>query len=168
MHETLTYSSIIFSPREEVWAFYSDPNNLNSISPAFARLSVERADVPLRPGSQVVINKLWLLKIRWHLQVVELTANHHFIDQQISGPFRFWRHTHTFEPSDVGTRLTDRVEFALPPLLHWLAAPFVHLLLKIYFVHRHRLTRHYLEGRGIRRKLHRYTTIRMNRASPQS
>lgn len=167
MRYTFSYSSVIFVPREEVWAFYNDTKNLNQISPHYARVKIERADVPMQSGSELMIITLWPPKMRWHVQVIEYVHNHHFVDQQISGPFRFWRHTHLFEPSDVGTRLTDKVEFSLAPLVHWFAAPPVHLLLKHYFVHRHRMTRTLLENRGIHRKQHRFETISMKRFSPQ-
>jgi len=167
MRHTFTHSSIVFVPREEVWAFYSDTKNLNQISPKYARVTIEHADLPMRSGSEVIVRTPWPLKMRWHVQVIDYVHNHHFIDQQISGPFRFWRHTHLFEPSDVGTRLTDKVEFTLPPLFHWFAAPIVHLLLKVYFAHRHRMTRQLLENRGAHRRPHRFETISMRRYSPE-
>lgn len=165
MRHKFSYSSIIFAPREEVWAFYCDPKNLNQISPKYARVKIERADVPMRVGSEIVIATRWLPKMLWHLKIVEHVANHHFIDQQMSGPFRFWRHTHLFEPSDVGTKLTDKIEFMLPPLIHWLAAPLVHLFLKMYFAHRHRMTRNFIESKGVRRRMPRYQTIAVDRHS---
>ncbi len=168
MRHKFSYSSIIFAPREEVWAFYCDTNNINQISPSYARVKIERADAPIRAGSEIIITTLLPPKMRWHVKVVEYIANHHFIDQQISGPFRFWRHTHLFEPSDVGTKLTDKVEFTLPPLIHWLATPIVHLLLKMYFAHRHHMTRNLIESRGVRRRMPRFKTISVDRQSLNS
>lgn len=38
-----------------------------------------------------------------------------FVDQQQSGPFRSWRHEHTFDPLPSGaTLMTDRVDFSSP------------------------------------------------------
>jgi hypothetical protein len=52
-----------------------------------------------------------------------------FVDEQEKGPYRVWRHTHTFEPRDGGTLLGDHVVFAVPggplaPLLRrWWVEP---------------------------------------------
>jgi len=48
----------------------------------------------------------------------EYTANHHFCDLQVTGPFRYWRHCHLVNPemhADVaGTRITDVVDYQWP------------------------------------------------------
>ncbi|MGH4035897.1 SRPBCC family protein [Actinomycetota bacterium Odt1-20B] len=51
----------------------------------------------------------------------------HFVDEQVSGPFRRWYHAHYFEPDgDGGTRMRDVIEFTAPlgplgRLAEWLA-----------------------------------------------
>jgi ligand-binding SRPBCC domain-containing protein len=37
-----------------------------------------------------------------------------FVDEQVRGPFRSWRHEHRFEDRAGGTRMTDVVEFTAP------------------------------------------------------
>lgn len=37
-----------------------------------------------------------------------------FVDEQVRGPFRFFRHEHLFAGAPGGTRMTDRIEFAAP------------------------------------------------------
>lgn len=37
-----------------------------------------------------------------------------FVDEMRRGPFRSWRHTHTFESTDRGTRMIDDVDYSLP------------------------------------------------------
>ena len=37
-----------------------------------------------------------------------------FVDEQVRGPFRSWRHEHRFEERAGGTRMTDVVDFAAP------------------------------------------------------
>jgi ligand-binding SRPBCC domain-containing protein len=46
-----------------------------------------------------------------------------FVDEQVSGPFRRWRHEHLFEADGAGTRMTDVIDFAAPagPLGHLVA-----------------------------------------------
>lgn len=37
-----------------------------------------------------------------------------FVDEQVSGPFRFWWHEHRFEPTSTGTVMIDVVNFSSP------------------------------------------------------
>ena len=37
----------------------------------------------------------------------------HFVDVQLRGPYRLWRHRHEFEDHDGGTRMRDVVEYEL-------------------------------------------------------
>ncbi|WP_440063605.1 SRPBCC family protein [Streptosporangium sp. OZ121] len=39
----------------------------------------------------------------------------HFVDEQVSGPFKHWYHAHHFQPYDQGgTAMRDVIEFAAP------------------------------------------------------
>jgi ligand-binding SRPBCC domain-containing protein len=54
--------------------------------------------------------------VTWRMtsQVVELDRPHRFVDVQVAGPFRRFRHEHVFVPTPGGTRMTDRVAFTAP------------------------------------------------------
>jgi hypothetical protein len=56
-----------------------------------------------------------------------VTGGRSFVDVQVKGPYRLWRHTHEFEPADGGTIVRDRVRYALPlgPLGELVAGPLV-------------------------------------------
>jgi ligand-binding SRPBCC domain-containing protein len=47
-------------------------------------------------------------------RIVALEAPRTFTDEMRRGPFKRWRHAHRFEPTDAGTLMRDRVEFASP------------------------------------------------------
>ena len=47
-------------------------------------------------------------------RVVETDPPHRFVDQQVRGPFRRFRHEHVFETDGAGTRMVDRVELQAP------------------------------------------------------
>ncbi|PWK87842.1 ligand-binding SRPBCC domain-containing protein [Lentzea atacamensis] len=55
--------------------------------------------------------------VRWRMTscITALDRPHHFVDEQVAGPFRRWHHAHHFEPDGRGgTRMRDVVEFAAP------------------------------------------------------
>jgi len=47
-------------------------------------------------------------------QITECDAPNRFVDEQVTGPFKRWRHEHAFEERDGTTTMTDTVEFASP------------------------------------------------------
>ncbi|MEO8694117.1 MAG: SRPBCC family protein [Acidimicrobiales bacterium] len=47
-------------------------------------------------------------------KVTELERPNRFVDEQVSGPFRTFRHEHCFEPLGRETMMVDRIEFDAP------------------------------------------------------
>lgn len=37
-----------------------------------------------------------------------------FVDEQVTGPFKTWRHVHLFETEADGTRMMDRIDYEVP------------------------------------------------------
>jgi ligand-binding SRPBCC domain-containing protein len=54
--------------------------------------------------------------ITWKMtsKITELDAPHSFLDEQVKGPFKLFRHQHRFEPTEAGTRMTDHIVFDAP------------------------------------------------------
>ena len=52
--------------------------------------------------------------MRWRTRIESFEAPERFVDVQLSGPYRCWRHVHEFEDMPGGTRVTDSVTYALP------------------------------------------------------
>ncbi|MBO1269322.1 SRPBCC family protein [Arthrobacter cavernae] len=52
--------------------------------------------------------------IRMTSRITQMDAPSSFTDEQLSGPFRYFRHTHEFLPDGGGTLMIDRVAFAAP------------------------------------------------------
>ena len=55
--------------------------------------------------------------VRWRMtaRVTAFEPPGYFVDEQVSGPFRRWRHEHHFEPDGHGgTVMRDVIEFAAP------------------------------------------------------
>lgn len=43
-----------------------------------------------------------------------MDAPDYFVDEQVKGPFRKFRHVHEFVQVPTGTKMVDRIEFAAP------------------------------------------------------
>lgn len=114
---------------ETVFAFFSDPGNLQRLTPPWLGFRIlTPAPLPVGEGARYDYRiSLRSLPLRWRTLIERWEPGVCFVDSQEKGPYALWRHIHTFEtlPSG-GTRLGDRVEYRLPfGILGRLALPFV-------------------------------------------
>lgn len=115
----------------EVFPFFGSACNLELITPPFLEFRIRRVrDEPLDAGSLIDYSlRLHRLPIRWRTLIEVWDPPHRFVDLQVRGPFRQWRHGHTFEASGDRTLASDVVDFDLycrplarTPLLAWVDA----------------------------------------------
>ncbi len=127
-------------PRDEVWAFFADPHNREAITPDFRRFHVVTPRPVATATGALIDYRLSLggVPFRWRTRIEDVLPGARFVDVQLRGPYRRWRHLHTFEDAPGGTRVGDRVEYELP--LGWLGdlahAAFVRRALRRIFDHR--------------------------------
>lgn len=104
-----------YSPAQ-IMDFYSDPCNLIPMTPA--RLCfrlLQPAPVTLTAGTRMNYSlRVFGVPVRWASQIVSWEPPSRFQDTQLSGPYRRWDHTHTFELGSDGTWVIDEVEYELP------------------------------------------------------
>lgn len=108
----------LFIPKKvnEVFPFFSDPYNLEQITPPFLNFKVlESTDKTVKRGTKIsYLLKLHGLPIKWKTDIEDCVEPSHFIDNQLKGPYKKWHHTHTFTPFAHGTLMHDRVLYKLP------------------------------------------------------
>lgn len=109
-------------PIEEVFAFFSNPANLDSITPPWLNFCMTTpGPIAMREGA-VLDYKLRVrgFPIRWRSKITAWEPPHRFVDEQIRGPYRLWNHEHKFEARNEGTLVVDHVHYAVPfdRLLH--------------------------------------------------
>lgn len=118
-------------PPDAVFPFFGNACNLERITPPFLRFRIRRVQGdPLEAGSRIDYSlRLHRLPVRWRTLIEIWDPPHRFVDLQIRGPFRQWRHQHTFEENAGRTLVTDVVDFDLycrplarTPLLAWIDA----------------------------------------------
>lgn len=143
MQHFFAYSSIVKANREKVWSLYADIAAINKISPPLAQVNIERVDLPLRAGSEIIFIGKYPPRLRWHARIEAFVAGSHFVDVQLSGPFASWRHEHIFIAQKDETEMIDRLTFTLKGgrLVNVLFTPAMTLLLRAYFSYRHDRTR---------------------------
>jgi ligand-binding SRPBCC domain-containing protein len=103
-------------PLDLVFAFFAQARNLERITPPWLRFELLEPE-PARVGEGTLIEyrlRLHRLPLRWTSRIEEWTPGHGFVDRQIRGPYRLWRHRHTFLADRDGTIVSDEVDYALP------------------------------------------------------
>lgn len=110
--------------REEVFAFFADASNLEAITPPFLRFRI-LSPLPIEMGTGARIEyalSLGGVPLRWCTRIAEWEPGVRFVDEQESGPYRLWRHSHRFEDEGGSTMMRDAVEYAEPlGVLGWAA-----------------------------------------------
>lgn len=113
---------------EETFTFFEDPRNLCEITPHWLDFRMcEREKCEVFEGAEFDYTIRWFgLQLPWKSRIVDYMPPERFTDIQVRGPYRSWRHVHTFEKIPEGTLTKDDVSYSLSPF----AAPFHGLLIK--------------------------------------
>ncbi len=103
-------------PVDEVFAFFSDANNLEAITPRQLQFHIlTPAPIRLETGARIDYQlKLYGVPVKWATLIESWEPPRQFVDVQLRGPYRVWRHTHRFATEGAGTRIFDDVEYELP------------------------------------------------------
>jgi hypothetical protein len=103
-------------PVEEVFAFFSDANNLEAITPRQLDFRIlTPGPIRLAAGARIDYQlRLYGIPLKWATLIERWEPPHEFGDVQLRGPYRVWRHTHRFVSEGAGTRIVDDVEYELP------------------------------------------------------
>jgi hypothetical protein len=99
---------------EAVFPFFADPRNLEAITPPWLHFEVLDSSTPeIREGTLIRYRlRLHGVPLRWCSRISLWEPPWRFVDEQVEGPYRLWRHQHTFEPRNGGTLASDWVEYA--------------------------------------------------------
>jgi ligand-binding SRPBCC domain-containing protein len=103
-------------PVEEVFAFFSDAGNLEAITPRQLNFRIlTPGPIRLEAGARIDYQlKLYGVPVKWATLIERWEPSHGFVDVQLRGPYRVWRHTHHFVSEGQGTRIVDDVDYELP------------------------------------------------------
>lgn len=114
---TLTVKQLVKAPVEAVWAFFSNAENLNRLTPSDLGFVITSSPVAEMYPGQIITYKIGifpLIKSNWVTEITFIKENSYFIDEQRFGPYKMWHHEHHFRSTENGTEMTDKVSLALP------------------------------------------------------
>lgn len=125
-------------PLDEVFAFFADAGNLETITPASVRFEIlAPPPIVMRVGLRIDYRlRVQGIPVRWQSEITGWDPPRSFVDEQRRGPYRLWIHEHGFEGRDGGTLVRDQVRYAVPGgtlVEHLVVRP----QLRRIFVHRH-------------------------------
>ena len=98
---------------EEAFAFFADATNLERLTPSWLNFEIV-TPTPIAMQAGTIIDyriRLYGVPIPWQTKIEIWEPGRRFVDLQVAGPYRWWRHEHRFEPSGGGTRVIDHVDY---------------------------------------------------------
>jgi len=103
---------------DEAWAFFSNPANLQAITPegmGFTIISRHHGDV-MYAGQLIEykVRPVAGIPIYWMTEITQVKDRAYFIDEQRFGPYSLWHHQHHFKEIPGGVEMTDIVHYKNP------------------------------------------------------
>lgn len=102
--------------REQLFPFFQDAHNLEAITPPFLNFRIMTpSPIDMKAGALIDYKlRLFLVPIRWRTIIERFEPPYLFVDRQLWGPFKLWRHLHKFYEVEGGTLMIDRVDYQIP------------------------------------------------------
>jgi ligand-binding SRPBCC domain-containing protein len=103
-------------PLETVFAFFSNPANLELVTPPWVGFRIlSRLPVEMKKGLLLdYAIRVHGIPLKWRSEITVWEPPFRFADVQLKGPYAVWHHEHRFEARHGGTLVTDEVEYAVP------------------------------------------------------
>ncbi|MGI9146135.1 MAG: SRPBCC family protein [Chloroflexota bacterium] len=138
------FESVIEASPERVFAFHERSDAITLLTPWWSGARVVHPAASLQAGERtLLVLGRWPLQIEWEAVHESYARPSGFVESQLRGPFRRWRHRHLVLPDGGGARLRDELQYELPggpflaPVLNLVLRPFLWRLFK----YRHSVTR---------------------------
>lgn len=113
---TFRQEQILPADRAAVFSFFADARNLEAITPPWLRFEIlTPGEIRMQVGTVIDYRlRLHGVPFCWRTEITAWEPAERFVDEQRRGPYRRWRHTHTFLDCAGGTLCRDEVEYAVP------------------------------------------------------
>jgi len=99
----------------DVFAFFADAGNLEAITPPLLRFRVVTPrPIVMGPGTLIRYRlRVHGVPLRWLTEITLWEPPHRFVDEQRTGPYALWEHTHTFDGDGDETIMRDVVRYRI-------------------------------------------------------
>ncbi len=120
MSKVYSFKTIQLIPTDinTAWNFFSDPNNLKTITPGNLGFKVISAFQGNHIYSGQVIeykvSPVLGIPLYWMTEITHVEDKKYFVDEQRFGPYSLWHHQHHFKEVYGGVEMTDIVHYKLP------------------------------------------------------
>ncbi|MHA6252623.1 SRPBCC family protein [Oceanobacillus sp. CAU 1775] len=124
----LTSSQKLPISLEEAWEFLSNPKQLENITDDDLSFKILH-ELPEEMFEGMImryrLRPFIGVRINWVAEITEIKEGNYFIDEQKSGPFRYWKHRHELTEIEGGVEIHDTVDYVMPfsilgRFVHWL------------------------------------------------
>ena len=103
---------------QEVWAFFSKPDNLKEITPSQLKFNViSKYHGDSIYAGQIIeykVSPLFGIPLYWMTEITHVKDSVYFVDEQRYGPYSMWHHQHHFKSIEGGVEMTDIVHYKNP------------------------------------------------------
>ncbi len=103
---------------DEAWDFFSNPANLNEITPPHMGFVVtsKHQGHKMYAGQIIryIVKPLLGIPLKWCTEITHVSDRSYFVDEQRFGPYTFWHHQHRFTAVPGGVLMEDILHYKLP------------------------------------------------------
>jgi ligand-binding SRPBCC domain-containing protein len=112
----LTSEVCLPRPGDEIFALFSDAFRLEELTPPWMAFHVvTKAPIAIQAGTRIDYRlRVHGIPMRWRSHISVWEPPLRFVDEQELGPYRYWRHEHSFEEEGEQTRVRDVVHYDVP------------------------------------------------------
>lgn len=102
---------------DKAWDFFSNPANLQAITPDELSFKILTPDLGRMYAGQVIeykVRPVLNIPVYWMTEITHVSDKKYFVDEQRFGPYSLWHHQHHFTANDKGVMMKDIVHYKLP------------------------------------------------------
>ena len=113
---TVQREQLVHASVSTVFHFFSDPMNLESITPPWLQFrTLNVSNVNGAAGTVIDYRlKQFGVSYRWRTLISTWEPEKRFVDEMVRGPYIKWHHEHTFATVDGGVLMRDSVTYRIP------------------------------------------------------
>lgn len=103
----------------KAWDFLSSPKNLETITPKEMKFEIRTG---FKEGDKMYAGMLisYLvtpapgIPMKWLSEITHVYEPFYFVDEQRSGPYKFWHHQHFLKEINGGVEMQDIISYKIP------------------------------------------------------